>query len=218
MSGIYLLRPIRAAGMDCSHRIHIAKEVASAAVRDMDVIYVRPPYTTGKDDVCIEFTVHLVQDLLTITQGRAESIKATTELKEQMDRVKGQLVVEDIESVMGTVRDMVTDEAWDKIQTQFVQFLHDVYCKDFFEDVCLPVKMNINTLPDDVIFTQYQVLLGHGSMVADAVKDIIYNKDTSEMLSKRCFIQYYGTNNNLDTPNKIMEGLIISSFIQASTA
>jgi hypothetical protein len=220
MSHLYLLRPSGSVGMSQPHWIRIEKDVASMGVIGMDLIYARPPYTTGKDEACIELTIRLVQDLFTIDQGGEESIRAMSQLKEQMDSVKGQLVTEDIESVMCTVRGMVTDAAWDKIQALFLIFLRDDYCKDFFDNVYQPAMLKIHIPPDNVLYTGYQALSGSSSEITDAVKDITDKVDTKELLTKMCFIRFYGKNNVYDTIDKVIGGLIISSFlcIHANTA
>ena len=196
-------------------------DIVSKAVMDtFNVFYARPPYTRGKDEACIELTTRLVQDLPIIDRGGAESIRAANFLREQMDSARTELVVEDIESVMCTVKDILTDAAWDKFSLLFLKFLRGDYCKDFFEKVCKPVKKIVTKWPADVLFTDYQILFGRRTQFAYAIKTITRKVDTSEMLKKRSFIRFYGHNNDVKTMENVIDGLIIRYLfeVQANTA
>lgn len=212
MASIYQLRPMRFTGEQSPYWVYMKNDIASLAVIGTCSVNVRPPYTTGKDKACIELTIRLVHDLLNTNKEQTESNRALNRLKEHMDSVKDELVEEDIDSVMATVRDMVTDTAWEKFKTSFLKYLHDDYCSDFFNDVCEPITKTIIAQLDNKLFTRYQVILGSSSKITDAVKNITEHVDTSEMLSKMCFIHFYANNNGYNTLDKFIEGSIINSF------
>lgn len=216
MSGLYLLKPTRSTVSCGPHWISLDKNIASTALIGTNSIYMRPPYTIGNDEICMRITVRLVQYLLEMHGEGIQSTCYAGLLKEVLDNVTGQLVSDDIGSVMCTVRDIVAEMAWDKIQSSFLIFLRNDYCKDFFEEVCLPAKNEINISKDKELFTVYQHLLGSRSKITNVVKKIINRYDKKHMdamVTKRCFIRFYVHNIQFNTNEDFLEGMIIDSFL-----
>jgi len=208
---------MRATAISRPYWIYLENDLTSMATLGTRDIYMRPPYTTGLDEICMALTVRLVQDLLGTDKEWSKERTSLSCLKEHLDSVKVQLVTGDIDSVVYTIRDVITPTAWSKFQTTFLNFLHDDYCSAFFNNVCNPIKRMISTQVQ--LFTEYQILLGSVSRIRDAVTEIATKReDTGEMFSKKCFIQFYANNNGFEKLETFLEGLIISSFLKTNVA
>lgn len=201
------------------YSVNVPNEILSKSVANCGFINAFVPYTKGTEDIYTNFVCHIVRDLRDINRGGHEAINATWSLKVEMKMAKLYLNAEDIDRIMHTIRNLLTDEAWEKIKTDFLDFIRYKYCRPFFDKVCNPTKKTYRTLLEDDLFTGYQYMSGRSSAIADTVRSIIRQNplDTDAMFSDICFLRYYVNERPYFGIESFVEGCIICSFCQINT-
>lgn len=198
-------------GETVSHWFSMPREAVSKEIFQLKLFHVRGPFVKKNKDLCIKLTIFLIENLKIVANYKNTGISKC--LADELDRVKHVLVMEDLETVMLTLMDILTKEAWSSFLQSFLLFLRDVYCKDFFDIIHSSAHST---------YKKYTHKAYHPSLYTGIFSDIhaIYKDITkleipSDMLHKMNFIRLYGRyNTDYNSHSDIVRGLVLRCFFE----
>ena len=194
-----------------SYHLLLPGKIVSRHVVRSGRLYACDPITIGGEGAFAHLLCCTVINLYKIVCGGEMSVRPAKALSVEIDKAKSQLLADDINRVMNTIKILLTDEWWYAIKTCFMEFIRIDYCKDFFDQVCMPAKETFGALLCGDLFTGYQYLLGRSSDIINTVKISMAGLDTRKMTSDMCFLRFYANEKSVATVDDILEGLIICS-------
>ena len=193
------------------HTLLLPSKIVSKHVTRSGQLYAYVPLTKGGEGAYVNLLCYTVVYLYKFVKGGETSIMAANALRMQFDKAKSELLVDDIDRVINTIKVLLTDEAWGTIKKGLMDFIRYDYCKDFFTQVCAPAKASFGTLLGGDLFTGYQYLLGRSPDIIHTMKVHMSGLDTRTMASHMCFLRFYANEKTVATIDDFLDGLITCS-------
>ena len=193
------------------HILMIPSKILSKHVAWSGHLYAGIPLTKGGEGAYVNFLCYTLLNLHKIVQGGETSTTPANALRMQFDKAKSELLADDIDRVINTIKVLLTDEAWGTMKKGLMDFIRYDYCKDFFTQVCAPTKASFGTLLGGDLFTGYQYLLGRSPDIIHTMKVHMSGLDTRTMASDMCFLRFYANEKTVATMEDFLDGLITCS-------